>query len=744
MKTLLFAAAAMATIAALGSGMTASAAAQQDTPANAADRPTRNGEEMNEAALEYPETRRQDLVEDTFGEQVADPYRWLENDVREDNDVRAWVEAENRVTDSYLATLPGREVFANALRQLIDYERFSLPQEAEGKYIYTYNDGLQNQAVLMIRDSAEAEGRVLLDPNTWSQDDTIALGGYDLAPDGRHVVYAQQDGGSDWRTVLVVDTATGETLDDRIEWMKFSGLDWDGDSQGFFYSRFQEPAEGQKFQSLNLNQQLYYHKLGTAQTADRLVYKTPDEPKLGHTAEVTDDGRWLVIYSVEGTDERVAVHLVDLQSGDWTPRALVAERQNNWNLIGSEGETLYFITNADAPRQRVVAMDVGAERPQPRGIVAEDEAVLDGGTVKDGKLYLTYLDDVKTDLRRFDLDGSPLGRVELPGIGTAYLGGEAAKGELYYGFTSFTVPDRIYRLDTASGDSAVWEAPEVPFDPEAYTARQVFYPSKDGTEVPMFIVHRRDLDMNAPQPTLLYGYGGFNISLTPGYSPARMAWMAEGGVLAVANLRGGGEYGKAWHDAGRLMNKQNVFDDFIAAGEYLVESGVTAKDKLAIQGGSNGGLLVGAVTNQRPDLFAAAMPAVGVMDMLRFDQFTAGRYWVDDYGYPDREADFRNLLTYSPYHNIESGKDYPAILVTTADTDDRVVPGHSFKYTAALQAADIGTEPHLIRIETRAGHGSGKPVDKIIEEYSDLWAFAAAHTGLTVEETPAAAAAPAN
>ena len=725
MKAYLFLAGSCAAALALSHAAGAQSAAHNETNMMTDD--------QSAAAIAYPETRRVDLVEDRFGVAVADPYRWLENDVREDQEVAAWVAAQNEVTDAYLATLPGRETFAKALREVIDYERFSAPQEENGRYAYTWNSGLMNQDVLMLRDGVSGEGRIVIDPNQWSGDDTIALGQWDLSPDGRYVAFMQQDGGSDWRTLKVLDLETGETLEDSIEWVKFSGLDWDGDSQGFFYSRYPRPEEGQEFQSLNMNQELYYHRLGTSQSDDRLVYATPDEPKLGHSAGVTEDGRYLVIFSVEGTEAREDVHVVDLSSDDWTPRPLVLGRQYSWMPIGTVGDDIYFRTNLDAPRERIVKLDASQELPEPVEVVPQDEAVLEDAVLKDGVIAVSYLADVKSDVRLFGLDGTPRGNVELPGIGTANLS-PGADEEIFYSFTSFTQPAAIYRYDTASGTSAEWAAPELPFDPEDYVAEQVFYQSKDGTRVPMFVVHRRDLDMSQPQPTLLYAYGGFNVSILPGYSATRMAWMEEGGVYAVANIRGGGEYGKAWHDAGRLQNKQNVFDDFIAAGEYLVSEGITTPDKLAILGGSNGGLLVGAVVNQRPDLFAAAIPAVGVMDMVRFDQFTAGRYWVDDYGYPDREADFRTLYAYSPYHNIESGKDYPPILVTTADTDDRVVPGHSFKYTAALQAADVGDAPHLIRIETRAGHGSGKPVDKIIEEYADVWAFAAANTGLDVSE----------
>nr|WP_157123890.1 prolyl oligopeptidase family serine peptidase [Allosphingosinicella indica] len=698
--------------------MTAPAAAQ--TAAKSAAR---------SAPIAYPETRRSDTSEVQFGITVADPYRWLEDDVRESAAVKQWVDAQNVVTDAYLAKLPMRETFRNRLRALYDYERFGVPEKKGGHYFYTRNDGLQNQAVLYVRDSIDGAPRLLIDPNGWSKDGATALAEWVPSSDGKLLLYSVQDGGTDWRTVKVLDVATGKDRADLVEWVKFSNLAWAKDGSGFYYSRFAAPEEGQKFQALNENQQVYFHRLGTPQSEDRLIYATPDRPKLGHSAEVTDDGRWLVITSAEGTDDRYEITLVDLSRPDAKPRTLIAGLENNWTLAGNEGTRFFWITNKDAPRLKIVAMDVAAANPVPADLVPEDKATLDGANVVGGTLIATYLVDAKTEVRRFALDGKPAGTVSLPGIGTAAgFKGDPEDGETFYAFTSFATPTAIYRYDAKSGQSRIWAEPKVAFDPADYDVRQVFYTSKDGTRVPMFVVAKKDVGKGAP--TLLYGYGGFNISLTPAFSPTRLAWMEQGGVVAVANLRGGGEYGKAWHDGGRLQNKQNVFDDFIAAGEYLIREGISASGKLAIQGGSNGGLLVGAVVNQRPDLFAAALPAVGVMDMLRFDRWTAGRYWVDDYGYPSKEADFRALYAYSPYHNIKGGKAYPAILVTTADTDDRVVPGHSFKYTAALQAADIGPQPHLIRIETRAGHGSGKPTDKIIDEYADMWAFIAQHTGM--------------
>ena len=685
-------------------------------------------------AITYPATIRGDTIDEQFGVKVADPFRWLENDVRTDPKVAEWVAAENKVTDAYLATLPGRDIFKARLKTLIDYERFGAPYKKGGRYFYMHNSGLQNQAVLFVRDGLNGTGRVLIDPNGWAKDGATALGEWSPSEDGKRLAYAIQDGGSDWRTVKVLDVATGKVLDDTLEWVKFSGLDWEKDGSGFYYSRFPTPAEGQKFQSLNENQAVYFHRIGTPQSADALIYATPDHPKWGHGASVTDDGKWLVITTTQGTDNRNDVTVIDLTAPKPMPRPLFTGLANMWQLVGNDGGNFYWLTNKDAPRNRIVATNLYAKTlvPPQTEIVPQDKALLDTAGIVGGKLIAEYMVDVKSDIRRFTLDGKPDGRVALPGIGSVGgFGGDAKDSETFYTFTSYTTPSTIYRYDVATGKSTVWAQPKVAFDPAAYEVSQVFYPSKDKTLIPMFIVRKKGL--KGPAPTLLYGYGGFNISSTPGFSATRLAWIEQGGVLAVANLRGGGEYGKEWHDAGRLTHKQNVFDDFIAAGEYLKAKGYTGKDQLAIQGGSNGGLLVGAVVNQRPDLFAAALPAVGVMDMLRFDRWTAGRYWVDDYGYPAREADFRILLAYSPYHNIKAGKPYPAILAATADTDDRVVPGHTFKYTAMLQSLDLGPKPRLVRIETRAGHGSGKPTDKIIEESAMDWAFIAKWTGMTVK-----------
>ncbi len=684
-----------------------------------------------EAPLIYPDTETVPQVDVAFGETIADPYRWLENDVRTDARVRDWVTAQNAVTSRYLHALPGRDAFVARMKALYDFERMGTPRKAGTRYFYSRNSGLQNQSTLWVRDGLNGVPRQLLDPNGWAKDGATALAEWAPSDDGRYLAYAVQDGGTDWRTLHVVDATTGAALPDRVEWVKFSSIAWKPDGSGFFYARFAKP-EGAAFQSLNLNQTVYFHAIGTPQSADVKVYATPDRPKLGHSAQVTDDGRWLVITSAQGTDPKVAVTVAPLTAdGVGAPRALIAGLDDNWELAGSVGSRFWFVTDKDAPKGRLVVVDVTTKRPKFVPVVAQDSDTLVAASLVGSRLVVAYLGDAKSEAQLFELDGKLVGRVALPDIGTASgFGGKTGDSETFFTFTGFATPATVYRFDTATNTRTVVFQPKLAFDPAAFETRQVFYPSKDGTRIPMFVVRKKGA--TGPASTLLYGYGGFNVSVTPGFSATRLAWLEAGGVLAIANLRGGGEYGKAWHDAGKRANKQNVFDDFIAAGEYLIAQGLTTKAQLAIQGGSNGGLLVGAVVNQRPDLFAAALPAVGVMDMLRFDRFTAGRYWTDDYGDPAVEADWRVLRGYSPLHNIKAGAEYPAVLVTTADTDDRVVPGHSFKYAAALQAARAGDKPHLIRIETRAGHGSGKPTDKIIEEAADQWAFIARWTGMDV------------
>ncbi len=677
------------------------------------------------AGLQYPDTAEVEQVDDYHGTQVADPYRWLEEDVRESDDVKRWVDRQNEVTFAYLETIDERAAIEQRMTELWDYERYFIPRKAGGRYFYQYNDGLQNQEVILTQESLDAEPELLVDPNLWSDDGTVALAAYYPSPDGSHVAYLVQDGGSDWRTARVIEVATGEELDDRLEWLKFTELSWAGDGSGFYYSRYPATSEEDKFQSLNKNMTVHFHELGTAQETDRLVYATPEQPDWGPRAEVTADGRHLVITISIGTDDRYQIAYQDLESQSEAPNTLIEGFDHDYTLVGSVGDELFFRTNDGAARNRLVAIDPRSPGPDSwREVIGEREDVLDFATLVGDRVIAQYMQDAWSVVRIFDLNGEETGRVDLPGIGTAEgFKGSVSDPETFFSYTSFNSPGVVNRLDVATGTVEVFKKPEVAFDPDDYVVDQVFYPSKDGTRVPMFIAHHKDVTLDGTRPTMLYGYGGFNISLQPAFSVTRLAWMEMGGIYAVANLRGGGEYGVAWHKAGTKLQKQNVFDDFIAAAEYLIENGYTSSSKLAIFGGSNGGLLVGAVTNQRPELFGAAIPAVGVMDMLRFHRFTAGRFWTDDYGSADNPDEFAALLAYSPYHNVQAGADYPAVLVTTADTDDRVVPSHSFKYAAAMQKAQAGNAPVLIRIETRAGHGAGVPTDKVIEDYADRWAF---------------------
>ena len=685
--------------------------------------------------LIYPKTKTVNVVDEQFGVKVADPYRWLEDDVRVNPEVADWVKAQNAVTDAYLETLPGKKILAERMKRLFDYERFGLPEKAGGYYFFTKNDGLQNQSVLYARKGLKGADRVLIDPNSWAKDGATALDSWVPSKNGTLLAYSIQDGGSDWRTLRVLDSATGKVLPDEIKWAKFTNISWVG-NDGFLYSRFAEPKEGAAFQQLNYNQTVYYHKIGTPQSEDKAVYATPDKPEYGHSAQVTHDGKWAVITTSSGTDEKYELHVMPLgKKPTWKAQPLVMGLEYDWGLIEGMGNILWFTTNKDAPKLKVVTVDLGVNAPVFADVIPEREETLSRTQIVGNRLILSYIKDAKSMALMTDLAGKPVQEIKLNAIGTASgFSGTPGDPETFFGFSSFNQPGAVYRFNSDTGVSTVFAQPKLSFDPQDYSVAQIFYPSKDGTKIPMFVVHKKDLDLSQGAPTLLYSYGGFNISQTPTYSPTRMAWLQSGGVFALANIRGGGEYGKPWHDAGRLMNKQNVFDDFAAAAEYLIASGISAKGKIAIEGRSNGGLLIGVSLNQRPDLFAAGHAAVGVMDMVRFDRFTAGRYWVDDYGYPSKEADFKMQMTYSPYHNIKSGVAYPAVIVSTADTDDRVVPGHSFKYISALQAADTGGKPKIIRIESRAGHGSGKPTDKVIDEYSDIYAFLAKWTGLKLAE----------
>ncbi|MEZ6127329.1 MAG: prolyl oligopeptidase family serine peptidase [Planctomycetaceae bacterium] len=686
--------------------------------------------------LVYPETKTVKQVDDYHGTKVDDPYRWLEDDVRESKDVAAWVVAQNKVTFDYLKKLPGRDRIEQRITELWNYEKISAPSREGGRYYFFRNDGLQNQDVLYMQQTLDDEPEILIDPNTWSKDGTVALSGSEFSEDGRYCAYGIQDGGSDWRTWKIMEIESRKLLDDELKWIKFSGIAWTPDSKGFFYSRYDEPQEGAEFQSLNLNQKVFYHRVGTAQSDDELVYQRPDEPEWGFGADVSEDGRYLVVTIWKGTDDRYRILIKDLKTPDAEPFMLIDNFEYQYAFLGNNGSTLMFQTDLDAPLGRVIAIDLN--KPQMEHwteVVAETENALTAASIVGEKIVGRYLKDARTQVLWYDMAGTFVREVEFPGIGTASgFGGKRDHLETFYSFSSFATPPRTYRYDIETGKSTLLRQADVKFNPDDYETTQIFYASKDGTKVPMFICHRKGLELNGNNPTLLYGYGGFNISLPPYFSVSRLAWMEMGGVFALANLRGGGEYGKTWHKAGTKLNKQNVFDDFIAAAEWLIENKYTSSMKLAIQGGSNGGLLVGACMTQRPDLYAACLPAVGVMDMLRFHQFTAGRFWVDDYGSADNPEEFKALRAYSPYHNLEGGVQYPATLITTADTDDRVVPGHSFKFAAQLQACQSGTNPTLIRIETRAGHGAGKPTAKVIEEVADQWAFLAKNLDFKVPE----------
>jgi prolyl oligopeptidase len=692
--------------------------------------------ETDTATITYPETKRVDNVDEYHGTEVADSYRWLEDDVRENPEVRDWVERQNEVTFSYLEKIGERARIRARLTELWNYERFGLPVKEGGRYFYSYNDGLQNQDVVYTLEALDAEPQLLIDPNTWSEDGTVALASYSPSPDGNHFAYLVQDGGSDWRTARVLDLATGEVREDKLEWLKFTGLTWAADGSGFYYSRYPATDSDDKYQSLNRNHAVYFHMLGEEQSKDRLVYTRPEHPDWGYAAQVTDDGHYLVITVWLGTDSRFQVVVQDLETEGAEPWMLIEGFDYDYTLAGSQGDTLYFRSNNGAPRGRLLAIDLHNPGPDAwEEIIPQTDDVLKQASLVGGQIIAEYMHDAYSVVRTFDTSGADMGEVELPGIGSASgFHGKADDSEAFFSYESFNTPDVINRLDVATGEITVFRKSVMDFESDDYVVEQVFYSSKDGTRVPMFISHRKDMVPDGDRPTMLYGYGGFDVSLTPSFSITRIAWMELGGIYAVANLRGGGEYGKEWHQAGTGLNKQNVFDDFIAAAEYLISENYTNPDRLAISGGSNGGLLVGAVTNQRPDLFAAALPAVGVMDMLRFHRFTAGRFWVDDYGSADDPEEFKALYAYSPYHNVRPGTEYPALLITTADTDDRVVPGHSFKYAAAMQAAQAGKAPVLIRIETRAGHGAGIPTDKLIEEYADRWAFLVHNLGVQLPE----------
>ncbi|NET88765.1 MAG: S9 family peptidase [Kamptonema sp. SIO1D9] len=672
----------------------------------------------------YPNSQKVDQVDNYHGIEVKDPYRWLENPDSEET--KAWVEAQNQVTFGYLSKISAREKIQQRVTQLWNYEKFGIPFKEGDRYFYFKNDGLQNQSTLYTLFDLDSEPRVLLDPNNLSSDGTVALSGLAVSNDGNLMAYGLSASGSDWQEWQVLDVATGENREDKLKWIKFSGASWTKDDRGFFYSRYDEPNEETKLEDVNYYQKLYYHKLGTSQAEDILIYDRPDEKEWGFSGNVSEDGKYLIISVWRGTDPKNLVFYKDLENPEAEVIELISEFEANYDFVDNDGTIFWFRTDLDAPRGRLIAIDINNPvKENWQEIIPQSNDTLESVGLLNNQFVVDYLKDARSSIKIFALNGEFVREVELPGIGSAGgFDGKREDTETFYIFTSFTTPSTIYRYDLVSGESTIFRQPTVDFNPESYETRQVFYHSKDGTRVPMFITYKKGLILDGNNPTLLYGYGGFNISLTPNFSVSRIVWMEMGGVYAVPNLRGGGEYGEEWHQAGMKLNKQNVFDDFIAAAEWLIENRYTSTRKLAISGGSNGGLLVGACLTQRPDLFAAALPAVGVMDMLRFHKFTIGWAWCSEYGNAEENEDeFQAIYAYSPLHNLKPGTAYPATMITTADHDDRVVPAHSFKFAAALQASHAGEKPVLIRIETKAGHGAGKPTTKMIEETADLFAF---------------------
>ena len=672
--------------------------------------------------LQYPAARHDDVVDDYHGTKIADPFRWLEDD--NSDETKAWVKAQNAVTFDYLKSIPERETLKARLKSLWNYERFGLPAKHGTRWFYTRNSGLQNQSVLYVAESLDAEPKVLLDPNGLSKDGTVSLTVTSISDDGKWLAYGTSSGGSDWNEFRIRNVDTGEDLPEVLKWIKFSGASWAADGSGFYYGRFPEPKKGAAMTEANKNKRLYFHKLNTAQSEDPEVYSNPEKPDWGFYAGVTDDGHYLIISVSEGTDPKNRLYYKDLSRPDAAVVKLFDDFDAEYTFIDNVGTTFYFHTNKDAPRYRVASVDI-SKPTALHELVPQGEEKLESVSIVGDQLICERLKDARSAVTAYDLNGKLIRDVDLPGIGSVGgFGGKRVDTETFYSFSSFTVPGAIYRYDIASGTSSIYRQPKLDFDGAQFETKQVFFKSKDGTRVPMFITHRKGLKLDGSNRCLLYGYGGFNISLTPVFSIGRAVWLEQGGVFVVVNLRGGGEYGEEWHEAGTKLKKQNVFDDFIAAAETLIKDGYTKSEKLAIQGGSNGGLLVGACMTQRPELFGAAIPAVGVMDMLRFHKFTIGWAWKSDYGSSENADEFKAIRAYSPMHNLKPGTRYPATLVMTADHDDRVVPAHSFKFAATLQEAQAKDGPPvLIRIETSAGHGAGTALNKLIEETADQWAF---------------------
>jgi Serine proteases of the peptidase family S9A len=683
----------------------------------------------SEKPLQYPPTKKGDVKDNYFGTEVEDPYRWLEDD--NSTETAEWVKTQNQLTFGYLEKLPYRGQIKNRLTELWDYPKYGTPFKEAGKYFFFKNDGLQNQSVLYMTNDLSAEAKVLLDPNALSTDGTIALTSTEISNDGKYLMYMVAKSGSDWNEIFVKNIETGEMLPDHIEWVKFSGISWYKD--GFYYSAYDKPEKGSELSKANEYQKVYFHKLGTEQAADQLIVSNPNNPKEMFGAGLTEDKRFMIIARSIGTHGN-ALDIKDLDKKGAKFITLMDKYEYEFHLIDNNGDDLFVRTNYKAPKYKLIKININ--QPEEKNwvdVIPEKKDVMEAVSTVAGKFAINYMSDAHSKTELYAMDGTFDQEVKLPGIGTvSSFSGKKADTVAFFSYTSFNTPGEIYKYDFAKNETSLFFRPTVKFNPDDFEVNQVFYASKDGTKIPMFIVHKKGLELNGSNPTLLYGYGGFNISLTPSFSPARIAFIEKGGVFALANLRGGGEYGEEWHLSGTKMKKQNVFDDFIAAAEYLINNKYTSTKKLAIQGGSNGGLLIGAVTNQRPELFKVALPQVGVMDMLRFHKFTIGWAWCGDYGSSEEnEAMFKYLYSYSPYHTIKKGVAYPAVLATTADHDDRVVPAHTFKYMARLQELGAGNKlPLLVRIDSKAGHGAGKPTAKVIEEYTDVWSFVFYHLGM--------------
>jgi prolyl oligopeptidase len=672
---------------------------------------------------QYPTANRDATTNNYHGTTVADPYRWLEDTDAENT--KQWVTDENKVTFDYLEQIPTRQPLIERLTELWNYERFGRPLHRGDNYFFSHNNGLQNQSILYVTTSLEVEPQVLIDSNQWSSEGTEALASWVPSPDGKQLAYAVASAGSDWREWFVLDVATGKKHSDHIQWSKFSGVSWAKDNSGFYYSAYDKPAEGAEFTGTNYHQKLFFHKLGEAQDQDKLIYERSDEKEWGFGGYVTEDGNYLIISVWKGTLRKNQVFYLDLKTGNNNIVELISGFDADYSFVGNDESTFWFITDLDAPRKRLIKIDVAnPDRQHWSNVISQTKHTLESASNVGQRFIVQYLEHAQNRVYVYSETGEKQREIELPGVGsTGGFGGQRSDVDTFYTFTNFVTPATIYHYDIAAAKSTIYRQPKVDFNPSDYETKQHFVTSNDGTQVPVFVTSKCNLKRDGSNPTILYGYGGFDISLTPGFSVSNLVWMEMGGVYVVANLRGGGEYGSDWHEAGMLDNKQNVFDDFISCSQWLIDQKITSTPNLAIRGGSNGGLLVGACMTQRPELFGAALPAVGVMDMLRYHKFTIGWAWVSEYGSSADKQQFQNLIKYSPLHNLTEQTHYPATMITTADHDDRVVPGHSFKFAAQLQHAHRGQEPVLIRIESSAGHGAGTPTTKRIQAAADMWAF---------------------